>query len=202
MKVSSSEETKVAIEALLSLGNDVIPENDITAENSALVPIGINAPPTINDNLDTVTDNQNDVTDQPTNSASIPAPAQIPQLDCTDDNLTEANDTTESTDSQTTTSNSAPEKKENKGTLVTKNFALPRRTRPTRTFRCGVEMCNETFNAVKDLNQHHRDKHPPVKCDMCSKYFSCPNEMLKHKYKHYEVMFECAICEKGFTFKS
>ena len=26
--------------------------------------------------------------------------------------------------------------------------------------------------------------------------------MLKHKYKHYEVMFECAICEKGFTFES
>ena len=59
MKVSSSEETKVTIEALLSLGNDVIPENDITAENSALVPIGINAPPTVNDNLDTVTDKQN-----------------------------------------------------------------------------------------------------------------------------------------------
>ena len=112
MKVSSSEETKVAIEALLSLGNDVIPENDITAENSALVPIGINAPPTVNDNLDTVTDNQNDVTDQPTNSASIPAPAQTPPLDCTDDDSTQANDTTESTDSQTTTPNSAPAKKE------------------------------------------------------------------------------------------
>ena len=32
-KPASSEETKIAIEALLSLGNDVIPENDITAEN-------------------------------------------------------------------------------------------------------------------------------------------------------------------------
>ena len=111
MKISSSEETKVAIEALLSLGNDVIPENDITAENSALVPIGINTPPTVNDTLDTVTDNQNNVTDQPTNSASIPAPAQTPQLDCTDDDSTQANDTTESTDSQTTTPNSAPAKK-------------------------------------------------------------------------------------------
>ena len=97
-KAASSEETKVAIEALLSLGNDVIPENDITAENSALVPIGINAPPTVNDNLDTVTDNQNDVTDQPTNSASIPAPAQTPQLDCTDDDSTVNKDTTESTE--------------------------------------------------------------------------------------------------------
>ena len=44
---------------------DVIPENDITAENSALVPIGINAPLIVNDNLDTVNDSQNDVPDQP-----------------------------------------------------------------------------------------------------------------------------------------
>ena len=57
-KPASSEETKVAIEALLSLGNDVIPENDITAENSALVPVGINVPPSVDDNPDTVNDGQ------------------------------------------------------------------------------------------------------------------------------------------------
>ena len=94
------------------------------------------------------------------------------------------------------------QKKEKKGSLVTKNFALPRRVRPTRSFKWGVEKCNQVFSAVKDLNQHHRDKHLPVKCDMCTKNFSCPNEMLKHKCKHYEVMFECAICEKGFTFEN
>ena len=41
------------------MGNDVIPENDITAENSALVPVGINVPPSVDDNLDTVIDSQN-----------------------------------------------------------------------------------------------------------------------------------------------
>ena len=126
-KAASSDETKMAIEALLSLGNDVILENDITAENSALVPIGINVPPTVNDNLNTVSDDQNDVTDQLTNPAPIPAPAQTLQLDCLDDDSTEHKDTIESTDSQITTPNSAPAKKEKKGTLVTKNFALPRR---------------------------------------------------------------------------
>ena len=49
------------IEALLSLGNDVIPENDINAENSALVLIGINVPPSVDDNPDTVDDGQNAV---------------------------------------------------------------------------------------------------------------------------------------------
>ena len=186
------------IEALLSLGNDVIPENDIMAENAALVPIGINAPPIVSDNLDTANNSQKDASNQPTNSASIPAPIQAPaqpsQPDRTDDDL--------SAISQTTSSDGTPAKKEKKGTLVTKNFVLPRRIRSTRSFKCGVEKCNQVFSAIKDLNQHHRDKHPPVKCDMCTKYFSCPNEMLKHKYKHYEVMFECAICEKGFTFES
>ena len=65
-----------------------------------------------------------------------------------------------------------------------------------------MQNCNQVFNAVKDLNQHHWDSHLPVKCDVCTEYFSCPNEMLKHQYKHYEIMFECAICEKGFTFES
>ena len=51
----------MAIEALLSLGNDVIPENDITAENSALLPIGINIPPNVADNPDTVNEGQNTV---------------------------------------------------------------------------------------------------------------------------------------------
>ena len=89
-----------------------------------------------------------------------------------------------------------------KGTLITKSFTLPRRVRPVRSFKCGVENCNQVFGVVKDLNQHHWDNYPPVKCDMCTKYFSCPNEMLKHKYKHYEIMFECAVCEQGFTFES
>ena len=57
-----------------------------------------------------------------------------------------------------------------------------------QAFRCGVKNCKQSFSCVKELNQHHPDTHPPVKCDLCTSQFSCPNEMLKHKYKHYEVM--------------
>ena len=110
------------------MGNDVIPENDITAENSALVPIGINAPPVVTETLDAVNDSHNDVLNQPTTSAPIPAPAQTPQPDHTYEDSTANKDTTESPDSQSTSSDSAPAKKEKKGTLVTKNFTLPRRT--------------------------------------------------------------------------
>ena len=165
-KPATSEETTVAIEALLSLGNDVIPENDITAENSKLVPIGINVRPSIDDNPDTATVGQKAVPNQLTPLAPTLAPTQIPQLIPTDDDSKKNKDMTDSTDNQTTSSDSAPATKEKKGTLITKNFALPRRARPVRSFKCGVQNCNQVFNAVKELNQHHRDNHPPVKCDV------------------------------------
>ena len=200
--ITKPEETKIAIDALLSLGNDVIPENDITTENSALVPVGLNIPPIVEDNPDITNDSKKDEPSQPTPPVPAPAPAPMPQADPTDGDLVANNDTTESTDSQATSSDTVLANKEKKGTLVTKSFTLPRRVRPVRSFKCSVEICNQVFGVVKDLNQHHRDNHPPVKCDMCMKYFSCPNKMFKHKYKYYEIMFECAICEKGFTSES
>ena len=143
------------------MGNDVIPENDITAENSALVPVGLNVPPNVEDNPDVTNDSKNDVPSQPTPSplAPVPAPAPISQADPTDGDLVANNNTTELTDSQATSSDTTPA---NKGTLVTKSFMLPRRVQPVRSFKCGVENCNQVFGAVKDLNQHHRDNHPPV----------------------------------------
>ena len=109
------------------MGNDIIPENDITTENSALVPVGLNVPPNVEDNPDVTNDSKNDVPSQPTPPAPVPAPALIPQADPTDGDLVANNDTTESTDSQATSSDTAPANKEKKGTLVTKSFALPRR---------------------------------------------------------------------------
>ena len=63
---ASSEETKIAIDVLLSLGSDIIPENDITTENSALVSVGLNIPPSVEGNLDVINDSKNDVPSQPT----------------------------------------------------------------------------------------------------------------------------------------
>ena len=77
-KPASSDETKVAIEALLSLGDDIIPENDITAENSALVPVGINVPLSVDNNLETVNDEQDDVPNQPTPPSTDPCTCTDP----------------------------------------------------------------------------------------------------------------------------
>ena len=202
-KPASSEEMRIAIDALLSLGNDVIPEIDITAENSALMPVSKNIPSRDNDNSTEYPENQNIKDDDQSTAENLqtpptlpPAPAQFQPIDSTgEDTSMTNNNTADSMDSQHSKSNTTPKSKEKKGTLVTRSFALLRRTRLNRSFRCSIENCNQKFGAVKDLNQHHQDQHPPVKCDMCTESFSCPNEMLKHKYKHYEIMFECSICE-------
>ena len=114
------------------MGSDIIPENDITAENSALVPVGLNIPPNVGGNPDVTNDSKNEVPNQPTPPAPIPAPAPIPQADPTDGELATNNDTSESTDSQATSSDTALVNKEKKGTLITKSFALPRRVRASK----------------------------------------------------------------------
>ena len=134
-----------------------------------------------------------EVSDQPNPLAPTPAPAPIPQEDPTDGELVTNNDTTESTDSQATSSDTAPVNKEKKCTLITKSFTLPRRVRPVRSFKCGVENCNQVFGTVKDLNQHHQDNHPPVKCDMYTKYFSCPNKMLKQIQALWNNVWVCCL---------
>ena len=114
----SNEETKIAIDALLSLGNDIMPDNDITVENSALVPVGQNPsnttvsvvvdkdadvqippnPPT----LDQPEENNADYQLQPDPPAPTPTstpPAQ-PGLDSS--KLENKNKSSESTDSQST----------------------------------------------------------------------------------------------------
>ena len=52
------------------------------------------------------------------------------------------------------------------------------------------------------MNEHFRMTHPPVQCDMCEKTFDTPAAMVKHRYHHYEYMYECDHCGKGFHFES
>ena len=58
------------------------------------------------------------------------------------------------------------------------------------------------FESQKELKEHFRVVHPAVKCDLCQEYFDTPAAMLHHKYKHYDYMYECKICDKGFQFES
>ena len=54
----------------------------------------------------------------------------------------------------------------------------------------------------KELNDHFKNSHPPLTCSDCKKLFSTPSAFEKHKYTHYEYMYECESCSKGFHFQS
>ena len=69
-----------------------------------------------------------------------------------------------------------------------------------RRFSC--VRCHSSFTSQKEVNEHFRTMHPPVKCDMCEKSFDTPAAMLRHKYKHYKYMYECDVCSRGFQFAS
>ena len=82
----------------------------------------------------------------------------------------------------------------------TVEYKLKRKYSKPRKFSC--VKCVQKFETQKELNDHFRTAHLPVKCDLCQEHFDTPAAMLWHKYKHYEYMYECKICDKGFQFES
>ena len=66
----------------------------------------------------------------------------------------------------------------------------------------GCVGCSLKFNNNKEPNDHFRTAHPPLTCSDCKKLFTTPSAFKKHKYKHYEFMYECDKCNKGFHFES
>ena len=87
-----------------------------------------------------------------------------------------------------------------KKVFKTIEYKLKRKYVKLRKFSCVG--CNSKFNTQKELNEHFRDQHPQVKCDLCEKFFDTSAAMLHHKYKHYKYMYECKTCGRGFQFAS
>ena len=87
-----------------------------------------------------------------------------------------------------------------KKVFKTVEYKLKRKYVKPRRFSCAG--CDSVFSTQKELNEHFRISHPPVKCDICEKFFDTPAAMLRHKYKHYEYMYECDVCSRGFHFAS
>ena len=60
--------------------------------------------------------------------------------------------------------------------FVMVEYKLKRKYRRPRKFQCAK--CGKCFSTQKEVN--FKDTHPPVKCDYCDQFFSCPASMLKH----------------------
>ena len=88
----------------------------------------------------------------------------------------------------------------NKTHFRMKSYSLRRKPEVKRKFKCRI--CPEILGSVHKYNYHYREKHPALPCPHCTRTFTSPRYLSRHMYTHAEIMYECAICVKGFTFKS
>ena len=90
-----------------------------------------------------------------------------------------------------------PKKKTN---FRMKSYSLKRKPDVKRKFKCRI--CPEILDSVHKYNYHYREKHPALPCPHCTRTFTSPRYLSRHMYTHAEIMYECTICAKGFTFES
>ena len=180
-KPASARETKGIINQLMDI--DVPQEDNPDDEyNVPIAPPKVHARPTVDDTKQPALDDTTPIQPPPEGAPSMLLPRII----------------------GTAVKIETPAKKEKSATtkkvFKTVEYKLKRKYSKYRKFTC--VKCSDKFETQKDLNEHFRDTHPPVKCDLCEKHFENPAAMLRHKYKHYEYMFGCKVCGKGFHFES
>ena len=92
-----------------------------------------------------------------------------------------------------------PVEKPKIGELNIKTVSLPKRARK-RTFKC--QTCSFVCQSEKERNNHHKNKHGPLTCAVCSEVFDTPSGLHRHKYRHTDLKFTCENCGDSFPFES
>ena len=77
---------------------------------------------------------------------------------------------TESDENQDPNWNEEP--KSPNGQLVTRKYGLKRKNTNQRKYTCAI--CVVMKRSAHKINEHHRESHPPVLCDICGKECSTP----------------------------
>ena len=52
------------------------------------------------------------------------------------------------------------------------------------------------------INEHHRESHLPIQCDICQKECNTPHSLERHRYSHNMKPYVCDTCNQGFHFAS
>ena len=88
----------------------------------------------------------------------------------------------------------------NKGTLKVTKYGLRKSHQKTRSYKC--QNCGKRDRSVRELNDHHRQAHPPLLCSDCYKIFYVPSTFQLHLYEHQEEKkVICETCGQKFSFK-
>ena len=175
---ATKDETKIAIDALLSLGNDL----NFSTEMD----------PTDNDLLQPIA---------PRNTLPDPSP-MVAEANSDDTEILDEIGAphTDNTPVVPNTKDIGDKQGKRKGKLVVQSFQLAQNYKPKCRFSCVG--CPQKFATNRELNDHFRSSHSPLTCSKCKKLFLTPSAFEKHKYIHYVFMYKCEPCSKGFHFES
>ena len=134
---ATKDKTKIAIDALLLLGNDLS--------------FGTEMDPTDNDLLQPIA---------PRNTLPDPTP-MVSEINSDDteilDEIVAPN--TDNTSVVPSTKDTGDKQEKRKGKLVVQSFQLARNYKPKRRFSCVG--CPQKFATNRELNDHYRSSHPP-----------------------------------------
>ena len=87
-----------------------------------------------------------------------------------------------------------------KGSLHMKGYGLKRKQSSNRSFKCSL--CDTVKATVQKLNAHHRRRHGPQMCGICSRTFDLAASLMRHMYDHQKLQFKCDRCCEAFHFES
>ena len=87
------------------------------------------------------------------------------------------------------------------GKLVVHEHKLVK-TKRVRSFKCIV--CQVVTHSTMEYNKHYSANHPPLNCQDCSRMFTNPMSLQRHRYNHTktEGVYPCNRCDKIFPFWS
>ena len=85
---------------------------------------------------------------------------------------------------------------------VTKHGIPKRDPPPKKGRRCVCNKCGSKFKDSTSIIQHYGSAHSPLKCSDCTKTYSNPLSLQKHRYTHITGGKPCADCSRTFPFES
>ena len=175
---ATKEEIRITTDALLSLGNDLN--------------FGLEADPIDNDLLQPIA---------PRSTLPDPTP-MVSEINSDDTEILDEHVAPDENNMPIvpTTKGTDVKQEKRKGQLVIQSFQLARNYKPKCKFSCVG--CPQKFANNKELNDRFRSSHPLLTCSDCKKLFPTPSAFEKHKYTHYDFMYKCETCNKGFHFES
>ena len=82
------------------------------------------------------------------------------------------------------------------------HHGLKHPTPQSKGHRCKCDMCGEVFGMSTSFIEHYSNTHLALPCKDCSKVFSNPLSLQKHRYHHVGKKYPCDMCKRSFPFDS